>query len=1298
MEQAPSVIANCKIISRIGQGGMGSVYRAVHQHLGRSIALKLLPAEFTRSEEYVTRFLREARAVANLSHPNVVTVHDAGEQDGQYYIAMELIEGGSLGVLMRKRGRVPEKAALEFLAQAGKGLAAAHDRGLIHRDIKPENMLVNKDGILKIVDFGLVLESTAQSHLTKTGTFLGTPVYMSPEQCDGAIADARSDLYSLGASFYTLLTGKPPFNAPTALGILYKHKFEAPPDPREADPTITEKCSQVLLKLMAKKREDRYQSAKELVKDAEAALKTAPDLPEDWSFDVIMGEILASMPEPPSITASPMTPGAMPTLTPGRSSPLSRTPATVANSSPPTLTGTPTGTPFPGTTGPLMPTLLTPGAGRTPAPLSTPGMEPTLVQPGSSSSRTHGATPPPGPLGEMYTPTQAVQAQKRAPWIWPAVAAAALLAVGLGGYFGYGAYQQSKFDGYVKECDEILKAPSPNLDDATTALTLARNINPTHADIARLQAEIAAAKAARDLDLQKKGYTGYKKLNEYKALLEKANEQLKAKNLVDARKTLEAALPIEGELVTLGTPLDDVGTLASDLVNIVSYDLSFQAGEKALASGDLKAALAAFQEAARCEVPEAKQNMALQKATEVKYRTNMAKALEADKAKDVANWEEPIKAANNAWRLFSDTDEQKDEAKRLYDRLVARQQVEADLAAAKKLAKEGDLKGAENAVELLRSNLDPEKNKDRVDELAKLAMSYRLERMTNAANKAKADGNQDEERRLLGELIALNPPNAGEFKGRLDAIEKAIMQSANLEKVQAEAQKAYDDKKWDTALLRYKDVDRLKPEDPAIQAKLLECEVRADAVKALADEQNSMWSSAKDQYEKALAKLQNSKEQDALKGELVASLARINQQTGKISALVEEAAKAAKENRHADAIAKYEELVKQDPEKKLTYERLAQAQKDNLAYMGIVKAGDEALKSRNWAAAIEQYGKASETRPSAQVDARRALAENVRNAGQAETAKEWKTAVDAYAKALSQWTAANIADLPELKRELEGKKAATAKTADSIGKLVDGLEAARKGKDLVGQMRASKDLLAQDLPKKDLETYGAALAKAIADYKKIAEDLSKDARKMKDAKAAWENLALYDAANKAAYDTQAKAIEEHLAKINSEEQQVADAIGSAQGYVGKGDLAKAASAMSQAQRDYGSNPDLRAATAALQALLDAETDVTSAKETLSKGMAAIKSDLDKVPQEKSRLEGLVRTLEEQPKPGVQDFLAGKFKNAASSAKLGGESAMSSVRSALEAASTAIKNKTKVTQPKTPEGVKTRKRHDNAGEE
>ncbi|MCW8133442.1 MAG: protein kinase [Planctomycetota bacterium] len=265
--KVPEVIGPYRIKSKLGQGGMGAVYHAVHETLERPVALKILPPEMSADPEYVTRFLREARVVATLRHDNVVQVYDAGAVEGKYYIAMELVEGASLGAYLEEKGALDEPEGLELLQQAAKGLATAHAKGLVHRDIKPDNMLLDKEHkTLRLVDFGLVMESTSTTQLTATGACLGTPQFMSPEQADGDKADGRTDIYSLGVTFYRAFTGQTPFNSPTVMNLLFKHKFEAPPDPRAMNPKLSENVANLLLTMMAKRREDRPQTAQDVAK------------------------------------------------------------------------------------------------------------------------------------------------------------------------------------------------------------------------------------------------------------------------------------------------------------------------------------------------------------------------------------------------------------------------------------------------------------------------------------------------------------------------------------------------------------------------------------------------------------------------------------------------------------------------------------------------------------------------------------------------------------------------------------------------------------------------------------------------------------------------------------------------------------------------------------------------------------------------------------------------------------------------------------------------------------------------
>ncbi|MBI3828778.1 MAG: protein kinase [Planctomycetes bacterium] len=287
--KVPEVMGPYRIKSKLGQGGMGAVYHAVHETLERPVALKILPAEMSSDPEYVTRFLREARVVATLRHDNVVQVYDAGSVEGKYYIAMELVEGSPLGRYLEAKGVLDETEGLELLQQAAKGLAAAQVKGLVHRDIKPDNMLLDAEHkTLRLVDFGLVMESTSTTQLTATGACLGTPQFMSPEQADGEKADGRSDIYSLGVTFYRAFVGQTPFDSPTVMNLLFKHKFEAPPDPRVKNPNISANVANLLLTMMSKRREDRPQTAQDVVK--------------------LIDEIRAGKPiPPPPVFVSPLT-------------------------------------------------------------------------------------------------------------------------------------------------------------------------------------------------------------------------------------------------------------------------------------------------------------------------------------------------------------------------------------------------------------------------------------------------------------------------------------------------------------------------------------------------------------------------------------------------------------------------------------------------------------------------------------------------------------------------------------------------------------------------------------------------------------------------------------------------------------------------------------------------------------------------------------------------------------------------------------------------------------------------------
>lgn len=275
----PKSIGPYRITGILGTGGMGVVYKAVHPTLERPAAVKVLLPHNTSDPEYLSRFLREARAAASLNNEHIVQVYDAGVHEERYFIAMELVEGQSLFLRVQMQGALDIREGLDLMLQAVHGLGAAHAIGLVHRDIKPENLLITASGLLKIADFGLVSDSTTGTRLTAAGTYLGTPMYMSPEQVDGLKIDARSDLYSLGATFYHAFVGQPPFMAELATSLLYKHKYELPLPPQQMVPEFPENLGHLLLRLMAKKPQDRPQSAHEaaeLIRTIHAGKPVAP--------------------------------------------------------------------------------------------------------------------------------------------------------------------------------------------------------------------------------------------------------------------------------------------------------------------------------------------------------------------------------------------------------------------------------------------------------------------------------------------------------------------------------------------------------------------------------------------------------------------------------------------------------------------------------------------------------------------------------------------------------------------------------------------------------------------------------------------------------------------------------------------------------------------------------------------------------------------------------------------------------------------------------------------------------------
>ena len=266
------------VISLLGKGGMGEVYKARDIRLGRLVALKIVSELWGRDEEFAVRFDREARAASALSHPNVAQVYWAGRFEGRPYFAMEYVDGRSLAEVLRGDGRLAGRTGLSYLRQTCDGLRAALAKGIIHRDIKPANLMLDGAGQIKIVDFGLARRVAGDATLSRSDSVLGTPRYMSPEQALGRPVDHRSDIYSLGATFYHLFAGEPPFDAPTPLALMMQHVNEQLPSLKVRNPHVPAQVCALVHRMLAKRPEDRYQSYDDVLADlrrAEAGRVTA---------------------------------------------------------------------------------------------------------------------------------------------------------------------------------------------------------------------------------------------------------------------------------------------------------------------------------------------------------------------------------------------------------------------------------------------------------------------------------------------------------------------------------------------------------------------------------------------------------------------------------------------------------------------------------------------------------------------------------------------------------------------------------------------------------------------------------------------------------------------------------------------------------------------------------------------------------------------------------------------------------------------------------------------------------------
>ncbi|HEV3118634.1 MAG TPA: bifunctional serine/threonine-protein kinase/ABC transporter substrate-binding protein, partial [Gemmataceae bacterium] len=264
-----------QITAVLGQGGMGMVFMARDPLIERDVAIKVLADDLAADASALGRFLAEAKAAGKLNHPNVIAIYEICQEGRTHYLVLEYVPGRSLADRLAG-GQLSVLEATQALVDACKGVGAAHAAGLVHRDIKPANLMRAADGSIKVADFGLAKAASDTSrHFTQTGMVIGTPFFMSPEQCEAKPLDHRSDLYSLGATYYSLLTGKNPYQETDSVPqLMYLHCHGPVPDPRSTNPSIPEACSRIIARAMAKSPAERYQSVAEMQADLQAVLAT----------------------------------------------------------------------------------------------------------------------------------------------------------------------------------------------------------------------------------------------------------------------------------------------------------------------------------------------------------------------------------------------------------------------------------------------------------------------------------------------------------------------------------------------------------------------------------------------------------------------------------------------------------------------------------------------------------------------------------------------------------------------------------------------------------------------------------------------------------------------------------------------------------------------------------------------------------------------------------------------------------------------------------------------------------------
>ncbi|WP_433745194.1 Stk1 family PASTA domain-containing Ser/Thr kinase [Paenibacillus amylolyticus] len=303
-----------EVIERVGGGGMALVYKAQDLLLNRNVAIKVLRQQFVHDEEFIRRFRREAQSAASLSHPNVVSIYDVGQEDDVHYIVMEYVEGKNLNEIIKERAPLQVDESVRIASQIADALDHAHHNQIIHRDIKPHNILIGRNGRVKVTDFGIARAVTSTT-ITQTGSVVGSVHYFSPEHAKGIITGEKSDLYSLGIVLYQMLTGQLPFLGESPISVALKHLQEEFDEPRKFNPLIPQSVENVILKSMRKNPQERYQSAKEMQTDLETCLmperrnETKIDFPDEDDIDQTR-VMPAIKPEPRGVTST----GAVPVM------------------------------------------------------------------------------------------------------------------------------------------------------------------------------------------------------------------------------------------------------------------------------------------------------------------------------------------------------------------------------------------------------------------------------------------------------------------------------------------------------------------------------------------------------------------------------------------------------------------------------------------------------------------------------------------------------------------------------------------------------------------------------------------------------------------------------------------------------------------------------------------------------------------------------------------------------------------------------------------------------------------------